>query len=195
MSMKTRLSLLLISLLIPLAMIAQSEHLAFKGIPIDGTLRQFSSKLIQKGFTKLFSENGRAVFQGDFAGYKDCYVAVETLDQKDLVYMVGVVFPDKDQWALLEGNYNKLKRMLTEKYGEPSEVIEEFQSGLEPKTDNEKYYKLVFDECTYKSVFETDKGRIGLTISHEGVSKCFVVLGYVDGINGELAEDAAMDDL
>ena len=112
-----------------------------------------------------------------------------------LVYMVGVMFPDLDQWSLLESNYTKLKEMLTTKYGEPIDVVEEFQSTYQPRTDNEKLHKLKFDECTYKSIFESDKGRIVLTISHESVMKCFVVLGYVDGINGLRAQDAAIDDL
>ena len=143
----------------------------------------------------MYSENGQAILQGDFAGYKNCYVAVSTLDQEDLVYMVGVMFPDLDQWSLLENNYTKLKEMLITKYGEPIDVVEEFQSTYQPRTDNEKLHKLKFDECTYKSIFESDKGRIVLTISHESVMKCFVVLGYVDGINGLRAQDAAIDDL
>ena len=109
--------------------------------------------------------------------------------------MTGVMFPDLDQWGLLESNYLKLKEMLTTKYGKPAEVIEEFQSRVKPKTDSDKLYKLKFDECTYKTIFETPKGRIVLTISHESVMRCFVLLGYVDGINGGLARDAAMDDL
>lgn len=192
--MKAKL-LLLISLLLPLALFAQSNHLTFKGIPINGTLNQFSNQLVKKGFTKMYSENGQAILQGDFAGYKNCYVAVSTLDQEDVVYMVGVMFPDLDQWALLESNYLKLKEMLTMKYGEPIDVVEEFQSTYQPRTDNEKLHKLKFDECTYKSIFESEKGRIFLTISHESVMKCFVVLGYVDGINGARAQDAAIDDL
>ena len=192
--MKAKL-LLLISLLLPLTMFAQSEHLTFKGVPIDGTLRQFTSQLIQKGFTKINSENGQALLKGDFAGYKDCLVLVSTLDQRDLVYMTGVMFPDLDQWGLLESNYLKLKEMLTTKYGKPAEVVEEFQSRVKPQTDSDKLYKLKFDECTYKTIFQTPKGRIALTISHESVMRCFVLLGYVDGINGGLARDAAMDDL
>ena len=193
--MKSRLSLLLILLFIPLVVLAQSEHLTFKGIPIDGTLSHFSSQLVKKGFTKMYSEDGQAIFQGDFAGYKDCMVVVSTLDQEDLVYMVAVAFPSKDQWALLESNYSSLKDMLTTKYGEPSEVIEEFQSRIQPDNDRDKLYELKFDRCTYKTIFETEKGRIGITISHESVMKCFVVLGYVDGINGARAHDGAMDDL
>lgn len=192
--MKAKL-LFFITLLLPITMFAQSEHLTFKGIPIDGTLRQFTTQLTQKGFTKLGSENGQAMLTGDFAGYKDCYVLVNSVDQKDLVYLVGVMFPALDQWGLLEANYTKLKKMLTTKYGEPSEVVEKFQSRVQPRNDRDKLYELEFDRCTYKTIFDTEKGRIALSLAHEGVSKCYVILAYIDGINGGLAQDAAMDDL
>lgn len=193
--MKSRLSIFLLLLFLPLVVLAQSEHLTFKGVPIDGTLTHFSTQLVKKGFTKMYNENGQALFQGDFAGYKDCLAMVSTLDQKDLVYMVSVAFPSLDQWALLESNYSQLKEMLTTKYGKPSEVIEEFQSRILPQNDRDKLYELKLDRCTYKTTFETEKGRIALALAHEKMSKCFVVLCYVDGINGALAHDAAMDDL
>ncbi len=192
--MKAKL-LFLILLLLPITIFAQSEHLTFKGIPIDGTLRQFSSQLTQKGFIKLGSENGQAMLTGDFAGYKDCYVFVSSVDQKDLVYLVGVMFPALDQWGLLEANYTKLKKMLTTKYGEPSEVVENFQSMVQPRNDSDKLYELKFDRCTYKTIFDTEKGRIALSLAHEGVSKCYVILAYIDGINGAIMNNAAMDDL
>lgn len=194
--MKTKFIALLVLLLVfPISMFAQSEHLTFKGIPINGTLDQFTTQLTQKGFTKLGSEKGQAVLKGNFAGYKDCCVLVSTLDQSDLVYMTGVMFPDLDKWGLLENNYYKVKEMLITKYGKPKEEVEEFQSIIKPRTDSEKLHRLKFDECTYKSVFETEKGHIVLTISHDRVMKCYVLLGYVDGINGDLAQDAALDDL
>jgi len=71
-----------------------SEHLSFKGVPIDGTLNEYVSKMKQSGFTHLGTENGVAILKGDFAGYKDCHIGVSTLKQKDLVYKIGVLFPE-----------------------------------------------------------------------------------------------------
>ena len=191
--MKAKL-LLLIPLLLPLTMFAQSEHLTFKGVPIDGTLRQFTSQLIQKGFTKIGSENGISVLTGDFAGYKDCSVVVTTMEKQDLVYMVAVKFPDLSTWSLLESNYTKLKEMLTTKYGKPSSCVEEFQHSY-VSDDCQRLHELQMDRCEYKTVFETEKGRIALTLGHEKFSSCFVLLGYIDGINGAIMNNAAMDDL
>ena len=51
---------------------AQSEHLTFKGVPIDGTLTEFVTKMKTAGFTHLGTQDGMAALQGDFAGYKNC---------------------------------------------------------------------------------------------------------------------------
>src|SRR5438045_7755766 len=67
-----------------------SKHLAFKGVPLDGPLDQYVSKMKQNGFKHLSTKDGIAMLQGDFAGYKDCHVGVSTLKQNDLVYKIGV---------------------------------------------------------------------------------------------------------
>lgn len=59
-----------------------SQHLTFKGVPLDGTLEQYVLKMKQNGFKHLSTKDGVAMLQGDFAGYKDCFVGVSTLKQK-----------------------------------------------------------------------------------------------------------------
>jgi hypothetical protein len=176
-------------------MFAQSEHLTFKGVPIDGTLSHFTYQLTQKGFEKVYSQEKASVLSGDFAGYSDCTIYVYTLDNQDLVHTVGVQFPSYDSWSLLEGNYNNLKEMLTIKYGKPKSHTESFQRDYPPRDDNSKLHELKMDRCNYISTFETDNGTIVLKLSHESVYKCYVILGYVDAINGLKKEAAAIDDL
>ena len=115
-----------------------SEHLSFKGVPIDGTLNEYVSKMKQNGFTYIKTEDGTAILNGDFAGYKDCTVGVATLKQKDLVHKIVVIFSDKDTWSRLSTNYFDLKAMLTEKYGKPSDVLEKFDGNSQPRDDNSK---------------------------------------------------------
>jgi len=172
-----------------------SRHLSFKGVPIDGTLEKFAAKIKQSGFTHLSTKDGMAMFQGDFAGYKECYVGVSTLKQKDLVYKIGVVFPERETWSLLSGNYFDLKQMLIQKYGEPSEVVEKFESRVEPPDDNAKMYEVKFDRCKYISTWETVKGDIQLSIGHNGVTNCFITLAYFDKINSATIKSKAIDDL
>ena len=66
-------------------------------------------------------------FKGDFAGFKSCTVGVSTLKAVNVVSTIGVIFPSHDDWSSLERDYDHLKSMLTQKYGEPNEVVEQFQ--------------------------------------------------------------------
>lgn len=183
-------------MLMPLVLLAQEEqHLKFKGVPIDGTLKEFTTKLVQRGFTKIGSENGQAVLTGDFAGFRDCLIYVSALQNKDLVNCVAAIFPSKSQWSILERDYNMLKTMLTKKYGEPSEVIEEFQTHSEPKSDDMKFHHLKNDECKYETTFQCENGDIILKMAHIGYDSCFIVLAYYDSINTKLATSSAIDDL
>lgn len=172
-----------------------SKHLIFKGVPLDGTLDQYVSKMKQNGFKHLSTKDGTAMLQGDFAGYKDCNIVVSTLKQKDLVHKIGVLFPEKETWSTLSGNYFDLKKMLTEKYGNPSTEVEKFDTRSEPRDDRSRMYEVQFDRCKYYSIWTTDKGEIQLSIEHDGFTSCCVKLAYFDKINGETIKKQALDDL
>lgn len=171
-----------------------SPHLSFKGVPIDGTLGEYISKMRQQGFTHMGTEDGIAILRGDFAAYKDCTVGVTTLKPKDLVSTVTVIFPERDNWSSLSSNYLSLKDMLTEKYGDPSDSKETFESYSQPKDDGSKMTQVQLDKCKYYAIYETEKGDIELSI-HGSVTSCFVRLSYFDRINGNVIRSEAMDDL
>jgi len=84
--------------------------------------------------------------------------------------------------------------MLTEKYGEPSDCVEKFQT-YEPKDDGSKMYQVKFDACLYYATYKTDKGNIELSIYHSDVTGCCVRLIYFDKINGDVAKTDALNDL
>lgn len=172
-----------------------ANHLKFKGVPIDGTLNEYVSKMKQKGFRYQGTEDGIALLEGDFAGYKGCSIGVTTLKQKDLVSKIAVLFPSQETWRGLSNNYFSLKEMLTEKYGKPIEEIEKWDSYSEPSNDGEKIYNVKFDKCKYYAIFETNEGDIQLSISHNRVLSCYVILLYVDRINSNIVRNEAMDDL
>ena len=50
----------------------KSEHLSFKGVPIDGTLNEYVAKMKAAGFSYLGTQDGTAILQGEFAGFKNC---------------------------------------------------------------------------------------------------------------------------
>ncbi len=112
-----------------------------------------------------------------------------------MVYKIAVIFPEKDAWSTLSGNYFDLKDMLTEKYGNPSEEVEKFDGSSPPRDDNSKMYEVKFDRCKYYSIWKTDKGEIQLSIQHQSVTRCYVTLLYSDKINSEIIKTKAKRDL
>ena len=172
-----------------------SEHLKFKGVPIDGTLSEYVLKMKQAGFQLVGTDDGVALLEGEFAGYRGCLIAVSTLKSVNVVNTIGVVFPARDNWSSLEGDYEHLKSMLTEKYGEPSDVVEEFQGYGDPQTDQEKWINLMTDNYTWYTIFETENGDIQLSLEKGDYGEYFVLLKYFDKINTEAVRSAAMEDL
>jgi hypothetical protein len=193
--MKQYIITLAFSILSTICFAQTAEHLAFKGVPIDGTLNEYVAKMKQNGFTQVQTEDGTAILTGDFAGYKGCFIGVSTLKQIDLVHKIAVLFSEKETWSNLLGNYIDLKTMLTQKYGEPNTIIEKFDDSTLIVDDNSKMTQVKLDNCKYYSIWETAKGDIQLSIEHNSVISCFVKLGYFDKINGDKIKDKAKDDL
>ena len=174
-----------------------SEHMSFKGVPIDGTLNEYVTKMKQCGFECSGTDGGIAVLKGDFAGYKNCYIKVSTLNQIDLVYKIRVTFPDQDTWSSLFANYSDLKQMLTEKYAKPTDVVEIFDVSPFPPpiNDDEKMLVVKRDKCKYSALWKTNNGEIHLFIDHFGLSSCFVRLFYLDKTNSAIIKEKAKEDL
>lgn len=189
-----RFFLFIMAVVISILAYAQPEHLTFKGVPIDGSLKQFVAKMVSSGFVHIESRDGTAVLTGDFAGYKDCLIGVSTPKNKDLVGNVTVIFSEGKSWSSLVRQYRLLKDMLTTKYGAPEDVIEEFQNG-DPKDDFLRLQELKMDCCQYHTLFSLDKGDIVLTLLHDNMLGCRVALIYGDRINTMELDAAAMEDL
>ena len=186
------LSAILISLNLN-AQTADNQHLMFKGVPIDGTLSEYVEKMKLNGFTLLGSENNGAIFTGEFANYQNCKIGVGTSNKKDLVSTVFVMFPEREEWNDLYGDYNRLKQMLSEKYGIPNESKEKWENDYEPSLAF-RMSAIKRGECNFTTTFVTPNGKIQLRIEHQDAT-CFVFLGYFDKINGEIMKAKAIDDL
>ena len=172
---------------------AQTEHMKFKGVPMEGTLQTFTNKLRVKGFTPVGIKEGISVLTGEFAGYKKCTIGA-VADNSGMICKVSVVFPSMDKWGELELCYNSFKSMLTEKYGEPIKSEEFFSEGYDGDASN-KMYGVMFDKYKYYSLFSCKEGDIQLEISHDDVTACYVMLSYFDNANQNKLRKQIMDDL
>ena len=170
------------------------EHMKFKGVEIDGSLSEMVTKLKAKGFTYLGTEDGIAFMEGDFAGYRECQIVVLSMKEKGKVNAIAVAFPDREDWSSLESDYNGLKSMLIEKYGEPSRVIERFNKDYVPN-NWWRFHYITSDEATWASVFETSDGTIELYMHKVDYDEAAVILKYYDKANTDVVRASAMDDL
>ena len=96
-------------------MVAQ-EHLTFKGIPIEGSMREFCQKLRAKGFTTMLQENDISSFSGEFTS-RQVEVYVFAANNGENVYGVGVFLDPDSEWNSLTTDYFYYKDLYTRKYG------------------------------------------------------------------------------
>lgn len=85
---------------------SSSEHLTFKGIPIEGSMTEFCQKLKAKGFTSIGSENNLALFMGDFTG-RNATIGVTATDDGKSVFAVAVLFDPSGEWNTLVNTYGE----------------------------------------------------------------------------------------
>ena len=173
------------------------QHLSFKGVPINGTLQEYTNAMVKAGFHYEKTQNGISILSGDFAGYKNCTIGVSTLKNLDVVSRIAVLFPDRDTWTSVLSDYQSLKSMLTEKYGYPSDSGEKFTGYVGNNYDN-GLVMIALEEGEYEwyTVFSAELGEIELSIVSGGESyTASVCLRYIDKANSEKVRSAAMDDL
>lgn len=194
-----KLVLIIVMSCISISAFCQNTHLSFKGVPIDGTLTEYVNKMKTAGFTHVGTEDGIALMQGDFAGYKNCTIGVQTLKPRNLVHEITVVFPSQEKWSNLENDYIKIKEMLTTKYGAPSLSNEEFvktPSWQDLNDDEDRMEELKEDRCEYYSIFTLNNGRITLQLRYTGYPYyAHIQLWYTDKVNEAVIEADAMNDL
>ena len=178
--------------------VAEREHLTFKGIPIDGTPQEFGRKLEEVGFEYDFKNQGSYWYKGgSFAGYNDCTVIVKAYD--NLVYEIVAILPTKYKWSHLYNDYSTLVSSLKSKYGDPISQVEEFvntPSYIDLDDDNDKYHEVKNDHCIYYCTFRDVpgwdyKGTIHIEIKSSGC----VGLHYTDWYNDYLKRKAVNNDL
>lgn len=182
--------------LVIMGSIKAQEHLSFKGVPIDGTLKQYTAAMVKAGFkSEGTTSNGIALLIGDFAGYKDCIVGVSTLSSCDVVNRISVLFPEKDTWSTLLYDYENLKELLTVKYGEPDYNVEMF-TNYHGNDSRLKMYAINDREIEWYTIFSTELGEIELTLVGGTYDyQARVRLSYTDKANSETVRQNVLDDL
>ena len=174
------------------AAMAQTEHLKFKGIPMDCSVDEMARKLQAKGFKYEDKLDGTVFMKGSFAGTYDCLIGLIPIEGGTKIRRIGVSFPNCENWECLENKYNYLKELLTQKYSLPLS-IERFDGYSQPNNDGNKMTRVYLDQCKYESLFTLNNGEIYLKIMNG--DEPYVILIYEDAANAKANEQNILDDL
>lgn len=165
--------------LFAVASFAQNEHLKFLGIPLDGSISQFESKLINKGFTKAdnFGSKELRVYDGTFIGKKAKIVIYYDANTK-IVHAGKAYFDDLSE-SVAKDRLKELKDLLLQKY---------------PNAYNQDY---IIDGLP-KFEMALDNGYVGVYINKSELGSPYnysTHIQYSDKANDESHTESILNDL
>lgn len=103
------------------SLLLNAKHLEFMGIPINGSISSFSTKLKNKGFTLLKGNEqlpiGIRGFDGVFAG-EECELYVYYNPKTRIVYKCSVFISCNYSIETAENKFDYFKELLNKKYGD-----------------------------------------------------------------------------
>lgn len=184
-----------------------TEHLKFMGIPINGTITQFQSKLLAKGCTLDRASKalpvGCRIFNGKFVGNKvEIYVYYD--EKTKVVYRAKAVIVGTSE-NIADQKYNEIKNMLLQKYGttwciEGTHDKKESVSRLVPCStfnplDIDPDANIGLSPASYGFKGEID---VFITKDEDVLSMPYnynVHIDYQDAINGEKHNNQNLEDL
>ena len=181
-----RLFIILAAAMMAVSVMAEG-HMKFKGVEINGTRTQFVSQLSKRGCEVGENYIGVEMIKADFAGI-NMLVCPLTTSQSQTVYAVIASTRYIDDKVSSTAQYNSLKKLMTEKYGEGQYVFME-----------DGYYTNsigVFERGNASNAisFTTSNGSI-ILYQHKDGLKTNVVVEYMDNINDSLRKKEASDDI
>ena len=189
--MRAFLSLIAAILLMNNHIYAQ-DTLFVKQVPLGSSLSVFSERLLTDGlvYNKELSENGYSTFNGAFMG-RDAIVSLE-YDKNESVYRV-IVIHQYDNWTTLVSGYSATKKKYSQKYGKPTQSLEQFYSPYR-EGDGLELNAIVEGKCVYSCFWELKAGSIAIAISSTG-NDFFVAIAYVSSKHLSETEEQAYNDI
>lgn len=159
-----------------------AQHMTFEGISMDCAPKDFANSLKKKGYHKGHAYDGSIGMQGPYECYNNTKLLIldNSLGQTDGVL---VTCKTSSQWNTLISEYEKLKKILSDKYGEPVE-FETIKLSEEP--DKDKIKKIKSGETDIHCDFNIgDTGRITLSVAEDiyEYAPCSVQIYFCDMIN------------
>lgn len=99
------------------------NHMKFQGIEINGTVKAFVDKMVQKGYKYESPIENGAMLSGTFTS-KNALLTVAGNSSGNVIAVI-VALPDNKEWKNLVTEYDYYKNLYTQKYGMPVSVTEQ----------------------------------------------------------------------
>ena len=174
--------------IISICTFAQSEHVKFMGIPLNGTIQQFHQKLVAKGCrhdarASSYLPNGTRAFDGSFAGKKaDIYVYYD--ETTKIVYRAKAVIACNGE-NIRDTEFNDIKDLLDTKYGA-------LNSYKDTQEGYDSYLYLIFSERSDDAI-----GSVGIYVSEReyGFHEYSLHVDYYDNSNLQKHDRKRLEDI
>lgn len=187
-----KFTITIVAILMTVTLIAQTPHLKFKGIPIDGDYKDFARELIQKDFIQIESSDDGIVLLGNFMATPGVIVVVYPDPASKVVSAVVAMIEAGNSWSSIESKYEDTVETYTQKYGAPADQTEGFRGSV--YSDYSRLEAIKEERCDYKTRWELREGKITIVPAYYGGSY-YIVCGYADGQNIEALRQTIIDDI
>jgi len=135
----------------------------FMGIPVTGNLSEFVLKVEEKGFTVSDESSGNMPYlKGLYLGEKADILILST-EGSQQVYGVLVMLQQNNNWNIMKGDFNILKKSFTEQYGKPEKNDHSFTQPFNDVQDEMK--KVELGMCDYSCSWSTPHVELEITKS------------------------------
>lgn len=181
--------------IILLVAIALISNLTFgqtvNGIELGKPLSETIAKVKAKGFVFQSSEASYTSYNGKIGNEKVNLTIYFTPKTKTVWKMLLVMLTPHKSWGSTLSDYNRYKKILVEKYGEPSDDYHFFSSPYY-EGDGYEMQALYNEKCTYSAYFNLPNGNFASVSIGKGYSG-LIAIDYENGVAGDLRDQEKSD--
>ena len=177
-----RVVIIFFSLLCSIVMMGE-KHMMFRSLPIDGDLKTVVKEVKKWGFMGMKIKN-MAVLMGTLEG-EDVMITLMATPKSNTLFSVSVIYEGVETWNEQMVMYDKIKASIAAKYGEPTDIINEWESPY--SINNNPVQAFREDKVKYGVVYTADAGSVAVNIIYADGKVCTMVT-YIDEQNIALFE-------
>lgn len=177
-----RVVIIFFSLLCSIVMMGE-KHMMFRSLSIDGDLKTAVKEVKKWGFMGMKIKN-MAVLMGTLEG-EDVMITLMATPKSNTLFSVSVIYEGVETWNEQMIMYEKIKASIAAKYGEPTDIINEWESPY--SINNNPVQAFREDKVKYGVVYTADAGSVAVNIIYADGKVCTMVT-YIDEQNIALFE-------